>query len=182
VQAEEILESTIKEVIEGCKKQNLHAQKELYNLYCDEMYTLAYRITRSFELSNDVLQDAFIEVFRDIKKFRGEGPVGKWIKTIVFRVAIRLLKKESNYSDLEDGQWDELSVPENMYDKQVLEHLILSLPDGYRAVFCMVSIEGYSHRETAEILGISEGTSKSQLHHAKKMLRDKIKHYFGDHV
>jgi len=135
------------------------------------MFTIAYRITRDMDSANDVLQEGFIQVFRDIKQFSGKSTIGAWIKTIIIRSAIKSLKKESDFSRIELHPNDEpVSWPEEMCSED-LEKAILSLPQGYRTVFLLVEVEGYKHREVAEMLKISEGTSKSQLYNAKKQLQ-----------
>lgn len=162
---------TEEEIVEGCIRDDRKLQKALYEKYCNAMFSSAYRIMNNYELANDALQEAFIQVFRDIKKFRGESTLGAWIKTIVIRTALRKLKKENLFVSLEETEYElpfKISIP---LSGEYLEKAILSLPDGFRTVFLLVEVEGYAHREVAEILNISEGTSKSQLFHAKKRLQ-----------
>lgn len=142
------------------------------------MFTIAYRIVKDADLADDVLQEAFIQVFRDIKKFRGDSALGAWIKTIVVRNAIRKLKKEEKLEPLEyhHTNGEVISWPEEMNGED-LENAILSLPAGYRTVFLLVEVEGYKHREIADMLEISEGTSKSQLYYAKKQLQKILKDF-----
>lgn len=122
-------------------------------------------------MANDVLQEAFIQVFRDIKQFRGDSTIGAWIKTIVVRNAIRKIKREKDFMLTEEIDSNEVvQWPEEMYGED-LEKAILSLPAGYRTIFLLIEVEGYKHKEVAEILNISEGTSKSQLYYAKKQLQ-----------
>lgn len=163
-------------LVEGCSHNDRFAQKELYNRYCDAMYTVAFRIVNDKEEAHDALQEAFIQIFRDIKQFRFESTLGSWIKTIVIRTTLKQLKKNlryetSSYDDLTENQ--PLVFPD-MLSGEYLEKMILSLPEGYRTVFLLTEVEGYSHQETAQMLGISIGTSKSQLHHAKNMLRKRL--------
>jgi RNA polymerase sigma factor (sigma-70 family) len=158
------------ELIDGCIQNNRFAQRTLYDRYKRAMYTLAYRLTGDFDEANDVLQDAFFDVFKNLGSFRKEASLGAWIKTIVARKAYRQFKKVSfiDYSELitDTETWDET------LNTEYLEKAILSLPDGFRTVFVMIEIEGFTHKEVAELLYISEGTSKSQLFHAKKRLRE----------
>ncbi|MCF8235899.1 MAG: RNA polymerase sigma factor [Bacteroidales bacterium] len=150
----------------------------MYDRYCDAMFTIAYRMVKDQDLANDVLQTAFIQVFKDIKQFRGQSTIGAWIKTIVVRSAIRQLKKENNMLclDVVHPNGENISWPEEMRGDD-LEQAILSLPAGYRTVFLLVEVEGYKHNEVAEMLGISEGTSKSQLYRAKKQLQVALKDF-----
>ena len=164
-----------KELIAGCLKKDRRIQKALYDKYKDAMFSIAYRMMCDFDLAHDVLQEAFIQIFRDIAKFKGESTLGAWIKTIVIRSALNELKKIKPIRTL-DEEHDDIPVEwdENLTG-EMLEKAIRQLPDGYRAVFVMIEVEGYSHKEVAEMLKISEGTSKSQLFHAKKMLQKRIK-------
>lgn len=165
------------QLIEGCKKNKRKSQKQLYEQYCDAMFTIAYRIVKDMDISNDVLQEAFIQVFRDIKQFKGESTIGAWIKTIVVRNAIKKLKNESIFLTMENNTNGEpVSWPEEMYGED-LEKAILSLPLGYRTIFLLIEVEGYKHKEVAKMLSISEGTSKSQLFYAKKQLKKLLKDF-----
>lgn len=162
------------EIIEGCKKQKREAQKALYDLYCDAMFTIAFRIVNNSDDAHDVLQEAFIEVFTHIKSYRNESSIGAWIKTILVRKALKKLKELKFVDNLgENG----VETPSDFLDDlsgEYLEQLILSLPEGFRTVFLLFEVEGYSHQEIADMLSISESTSKSQLSRAKKTLRVKI--------
>lgn len=163
-------------LVEGCSRNERFAQKELYTRYCDAMYTVAFRIVNDKEEAHDALQEAFIQIFRDIKQFRFESSLGAWIKTIVIRTTLKQLKKNlrfetSNFDEIAENQ--PLVFPD-MLNGEYLEKMILSLPEGYRTVFLLTEVEGYSHQETAQMLGITVGTSKSQLHHAKNMLRKRL--------
>lgn len=135
------------------------------------MYTSAYRILNDHELANDAIQETFIQVFRALGQFQFRSTLGAWIKTIVIHTSLKILKKQKAFVfvDLSDNikliSWDE---PMN---GEYLEKAILSLPSGYRVIFLLIEVEGYKHREVAEMLNISEGTSKSQLFHAKKYLK-----------
>ena len=167
------------ELIQACLANNRLAQKQLYDRYKRAMYTVAYRITGDFESANDVLQEAFVKVFRGLPKFRKEATLGAWIKTIVVRTALSKIKKESRLEPLENHHTNQLVDWGNHLDTEYLEKAINALPSGYRAVFVMIEVEGYSHKEVAEMLKISVGTSKSQLFYAKKSLRKIISKLMG---
>lgn len=164
------------QLIEQCLAQNRLAQKELYDRYKTAMYTLAYRMCNDFGLADEVLQDAFLQIFRYLHTFRQESTLGAWIKTIVVRTAYKKIKRSVYFEPL-DNQLTPSIEWGNELDTDYLEQAIQSLPAGYRSVFTLVEIEGYTHRETGELLGISEGTSKSQLYHAKRKLRELLKKY-----
>ena len=141
------------------------------------MFTIAYRIINDYDIANDALQEAFIQVFTDIKQFRGDSSLGAWIKTIVIRTAIRKLKKEDIFARVPLEQNGEVvSWPEEMCGED-LDKAIRSLADGCRAVFLLIEVEGYKHKEVANMLHISVGTSKSQLSYAKKQLQVLLKDF-----
>ena len=158
-------------LIIACLAHDRMAQKTLYDRYKRAMYTLAYRITGNFETASEVLQDGFLQVFKSLESFRAEATLGAWIKTIIVRTAYKRLKINVLTEELppqyenENIDWGYTS------DIEYLEKAIQSLPEGFRMVFTLIEIEGYTHRETAHLLNISEGTSKSQLFYAKKKLR-----------
>ncbi len=162
------------ELIEACIANDRLAQRTLYDKYSRAMYTTAYRITNDFELAEDVLQEAFVKVFRHIRSFRRESTLGAWIKTIVVRTALSHIKKRPDTEELTQNHTKDMIAWGDYLEAEYLERAIQALPEGYRAVFVLIEVEGYSHKEVAEMLGISAGTSKSQLFHAKKRLRETI--------
>ncbi|MBN2520903.1 MAG: RNA polymerase sigma factor [Bacteroidales bacterium] len=166
-----------KELLEGCLGNDRFAQKRLYDLYKDAMYTLAYRMLRDEDLACDALQDGFIDVFVNLDKFEGKSTLGAWIKTIIIRKCLRKIEKERKKERLDESllkgemvKWDDELTGES------LDKAINSLSPGYRSVFILVEVEGYSHKEAAEMLKISEGTSKSQLSRAKQQLQKMLVH------
>lgn len=172
-----VISMTEVELIESCLANDRLAQKALYDRYRKAMYTIAYRMTGDFELANDVLQDAFINIFRNLAKFRRESTLGAWIKTIVVRTALKKIKQRPGFVELEQQHTSDMVDWGDFLEAEYLEKAIMDLPDGYRAVFVMIEVEGYSHKEVAEMLQISVGTSKSQLFYAKKRLRKVLQHY-----
>lgn len=167
---------TSKTLLQRCLEGERAAQKELYQTYCKAMYTLAYRITNNADLAHDVLQDAFIDVFRDLKSFKSSGTIGSWIKTIVIRKATKQLKFEQRFETFEDKH--DTAISYQKFSSTLLEREIGALPEGYRTVFTLAEIEGYKHAEIAKILNISVSTSRTQLFHAKRTLRSKLKDEF----
>jgi RNA polymerase sigma factor (sigma-70 family) len=158
-------------LIADCLAHNRLAQKTLYDRYKRAMYTLAYRITGNFETASEVLQDGFLQVFKGLENFRQESSLGAWIKTIMVRTAYKRLKINVLTEELPQNYENENVDWGHAMDAEYLEKAIQSLPEGFRTVFTLIEIEGYTHRETADMLSISEGTSKSQLFYAKKKLR-----------
>lgn len=140
------------------------------------MFTLAYRILKDEDEANDVIQDVFIQVFKKIKQFRRESSLGAWIKRIVIRTAMKRVSMQERYVPFEENLHDKKVYLNTNIDGKFIEKIILDLPTGFRTVFILAEIEGYKHKEIAEILNISEGTSKSQLYYAKKMLKERLQH------
>lgn len=167
---------TEERLIRGCLAQDRAWQRQLFESYKNAMYTTVYRMLNDEDQAHDALQEGFIEVFRDLKRFRGQGSLGSWIKTIMVRKALRKIKIEQRYEPLDPEQAcpDAISWPDPL-SGEALDQAIRALSPGYRAVFTLVEVEGYRHQEVASMLGISEGTSKSQLNRAKKLLRFKLK-------
>lgn len=165
------IKMTESELIESCLKNDRIAQRDLYDRYSKAMYTIAYRMSGDKELAADILQEAFIKVFRSLAKFRRESTLGAWIKTIVVRTALSKLKKQPKFDELPEADGSESSQWGDFLEAEYLEKAIKMLPSGYRTVFLLIEVEGYAHKEVAQLLGITVGTSKSQLFYAKKKLR-----------
>ncbi len=159
-------------LIDQCLAQDRLAQRRLYDRYKDAMFTLCYRITNDFELAQDALQEAFVGVFRGLHAFRKESTLGAWIKTIVVRTAYKKIQREVMFTESIDQIPDHLAIDWGEYlVPEYLEKAIQALPPGYRSVFVLIEVEGYNHKEVAEMLRISVGTSKSQLFYAKRRLQ-----------
>jgi RNA polymerase sigma factor (sigma-70 family) len=161
-------------LIEECRKGNSKAQFRLYNQYSKAMYNLAYRILNNREDAEDMLQEAFIECFRNIQSFRFESTFGAWLKKIVVNKCINQLKKKKTDLTLYEvlpAIADEVEE-EASYDTGRIFRGIEMLPDGYRIILTLYLLEGYDHSEISQILGISESTSKSQYSRAKEKLKN----------
>lgn len=164
------------ELIQRCRAGDQEAHFKLYKLYSRAMYNVGYRITGNEEDAEDVLQEAFISAFRNLNSYRGDSSFGSWVKKIVINKAINLLKKRKWEVMPENEEFDVPAaepVPEYLPELQVetVRKAIVQLPDGYRSVLSLYLLEGYDHQEIAEIMGITESTSKSQLNRAKSKLR-----------
>jgi len=163
------------ELIEQCRQGNREAFYRLYKLYAKSMYNVGYRIVNDTGEAEDVLQEAFISAFRNLHYYRGDASFGSWLKRIVVNKAINAIKKrrmeqlpENEDFDMAEKVQDERDFP---FTVEMVRKAIAELPDGYRAVLSLYLLEGYDHGEIAEILGISESTSKSQFNRSKKKLR-----------
>src|SRR5687767_9724420 len=163
------------DLIKGCLQRDRTAQKRLYETYSSKMYALCYRYVRNPMEAEDILVTAFMKVFDKIDQFKSEGSFEGWIRRIVVNEALTQLRRNrSMYLETELEQADR----EPDYDKlsdhleaEDLLNMIQEMPAGYRIVFNMYAIDGYSHKEIADHLGISENTSKSQLSRARVYLQ-----------
>jgi RNA polymerase sigma-70 factor (ECF subfamily) len=142
------------------------------------MYNVGYRIVNNAEEAEDVLQDAFISAFNNLGSYRGDSTFGAWLKRIVINKAINYLSKRRPERMPEDERFDvkeeeEIDALEGFpFTVEKVKAAIEALPDGYRSVLSLYLLEGYDHGEIAEILGITESTSKSQFNRAKKKLKE----------
>ena len=163
-----------RELVRGCLANDRLVQRTLYERFSTSLFTLIYRLTGDREASNDILQDAFIEIFRSIATFRFKSSLYTWMRTITMRHAMGYLNKNARLQVVTGEIPDLPSESPADFTAEHLEKAILSLPGQARTVFILVEIEGYRHREVADILNINEGTSKSQLNYAKKLLRQRL--------
>ncbi|MFT7613366.1 MAG: RNA polymerase sigma factor (sigma-70 family) [Parvicellaceae bacterium] len=170
------------ELVDGCVNKDPKAQRELYNRFASKMLGVSYRYANSQEEAQDVLQDAFIKVFERISSFKKDGSLEGWIRRVVVNTSldnIRKTKKEKYNVSLAEAEYlasDKDFIIESMSAKELLQ-LLKTLPLGYRTVFNLYAIEGYSHKEIADQLDISENTSKSQFSRAKAFMRKLIEQY-----
>jgi RNA polymerase sigma factor (sigma-70 family) len=164
-------------ILQGCLRNESTAQRELYNRYSPKMLSVCYRFAHHREDAEDMLQEGFIKVFSQIHTFQNKGAFEGWIRRIVVHTCINHLKKNKKFNESVDIihatslQVREESVPSIVQAKQVVECIRL-LPIGYRTVLNLYAIEGYSHKEIADMLDIEESTSRSQYTRAKQMLED----------
>jgi RNA polymerase sigma-70 factor (ECF subfamily) len=169
---------TEQDLIQGCIRGERKSQEAIFRLYAGKMLVVCLRYARHHMEAEDILQDAFIKVFRYINNFQHKGSFEGWIRRIVVNTALKNIDKKS-FTNEQIGietEKDAGAAP-NVYSdlgEEELLKMIASLPDGYRVVFNLYAIEGYSHKEIAELLDIGESTSRSQLVKARKLLQDMI--------
>ena len=164
------------ELIRGCIRQEREAQQYLYEKFSPVLYAICLRYVRNVVEAEDVLVIAFTKIFDKISQFRGEGSFEGWMKRITIHEALTILRSKPNVFitslDHQANDWIEPGAED--YDHLAEEELLMliqQLPAGYRTVFNLYAIDGYSHHEIAEKLGISENTSKSQLSRARTILQ-----------
>jgi len=163
------------QLVKNCLKGDTAAQRQLYEHFAGGMLGICYRYTKSLADAEDVLQEGFIMVFRNLHQFSFSGELGGWIRRIMVNTAINYLKKHSRYQTellFTEGTLHPISNddPEVSLSTKELAELIRQLPPGYQAIFNLHAVEGYSHVEIGKILGIKEGTSRSQYSRARSLL------------
>ncbi|MBL8983308.1 MAG: sigma-70 family RNA polymerase sigma factor [Gemmatimonadetes bacterium] len=160
------------------------AQRALYDAHVDRVYRLAYRMAGDDDLARDFTQDAFIRAFGKLGEFRGESAFGTWLHTIAVSVALNGLRKVKRLRTRETGmdEVESLGTTPRRADPDLRERLhaaIDALPTGYRTVFVMHDVEGFTHEEIGRALGIETGTSKAQLFRARARLRERLAAFAG---
>ena len=153
-------------------------QEELYNRFSSKMYAVCLRYAGNGEDAQDVLQDGFVKIYKNLSRFRGEGSFEGWIRRIFVNTAIEHLRRKTYLKPIADKEentipYKEKTALDRLGEKDIL-NLIRELSPGYRTVFNLYVVEGYTHKEIGDILGISEGTSKSQLARARMILQDMV--------
>ena len=164
------------QLIHACLQNDRNAQRKLYEAYAGRMLVVCMRYVQNQAEAEDILQDAFIKIFQNLSKFRAESTLGSWIKRIVVNTAINQIRAGIHFKDMSDVQEYENQVSDNQSGIETIQfqeliEMIQKLPKGCRAVFNLFAIEGYKHHEIAEMLNITEGTSKSQYSRAKVILQ-----------
>lgn len=168
---------TEKEILKACLKGDRQAQKDMFHLYAEKMMAVCLRYARNHQEAEDMLQDGFIKVFTNMHNFEHAGSFEGWIRRIVVNTAIKYTQKKSfthedNSLDYVEDHIDPEAL--SMLTEAELIKLISELPEGYKVVFNLYAIEGYSHREISELLNIDESTSRSQLLKARRLLQTKV--------
>jgi RNA polymerase sigma-70 factor (ECF subfamily) len=173
-------------LIKECLQNNRAAQKQLYEQHAEAMLGLCYRYTKSRADAQDVLQEGFIRVFKNLHQYKHSGELGGWIRRVMVTTALNYLKRNAKYQH--DLSFDKVELhpvsdenPGLKLDTKELASLIQQLPTGYQTIFNLFAVEGYTHVEIAAMLGISEGTSRSQYARARALLIVWIKkNYLGN--
>lgn len=175
----QITHMTDEQIVEGCIKKDAIAQKHLYEKFVRKMMGVCLRYADSTEEAEDVVQNGFISVFENISSYRGTGPLEGWIRRIMVNTALTNIRKNKKLKQNIELDSVEFMLPSTnqlneSFEARDLLKIIQTLPTGFRTVFNLYAIEGYSHKEIAEMLNISEGTSKSQYSRAKTHLQKLI--------
>jgi RNA polymerase sigma factor (sigma-70 family) len=173
------------DLIKGCIAGDRRMQEELYSRFSPKMYAVCLRYANNADDAQDLLQEGFIKVYRNLHRFRAEGSFEGWIRRVFVNTSIEHFRKKSTklsmVTDREENTIEDADITaiHKLAEKDII-NIIQELSPGYRTVFNLYVVEGYSHKEIGELLGISEGTSKSQLARAKGVLQKKITQYLSD--
>jgi RNA polymerase sigma factor (sigma-70 family) len=167
-------------LVNACGKKHPGAQRYLYDKFAGKMYRVCLRYAGDADFAKDIMQEGFIKVFYNIKHFRGDSKLETWVTRIMINCSITAVKREAARFIKKDSAELKIPVDPEEYETPFAQNQkltadfvlkkITELPTGYRTVLSMYALDAYSHKEIAEVLGISEGTSKSQLAKARKML------------
>jgi len=163
-------------IIKLAVENNRQAQQQIYSKFSSKMLSVCRQYIKDIQLAEDVMITAFMKVFTNLSKFEHKGSFEGWIRRIMINECISYLRVQKKVKFAEDEFFVEESFNEidSQFTVEQIQYLIDALPDGYKMVFNLYAIEGYKHNEIAKMLGINEGTSKSQLSHARKMLQTQI--------
>jgi len=167
------------ELLIGCKENNRLYQEILYRKYAKKMYGICLSYAGDRDMAQDILQESFIKVFKSIHNYKSEGPLEGWIRRIIINTALDHLRQKTKLqkyiSDKDEviKEVEEISAIEKLQTQDILNQ-VAKLPDGARVVFNLYALEGYTHREIADKLEITEGTSKSQYNRARKLLMEML--------
>ncbi|MEO1049189.1 MAG: RNA polymerase sigma factor [Bacteroidota bacterium] len=167
-----------KELVEGCIKGNRNAQRDFYEYYSKKVFITCLRYSKCQDEAEDILQECFIKVFKNLKNFRGDSKLETWIKRIAINTALNYQRSKLYLFPMVDvehvkNEFEEDFTLSNYHFKELLK-MIQELPSGCQVIFNLYAIEGYNHKEISEMLGVSVGTSKSQYARAKSLLKEML--------
>ncbi|MCF8228698.1 MAG: sigma-70 family RNA polymerase sigma factor [Bacteroidales bacterium] len=169
--------------IEACLKNDPKAQAKLFRKYFNRMYIICLRLAKNNMDADDILQEGFIKVFANLKSFRNEGSLESWMRRIMINTSFNFYKRK--YPSFQEVDFEKISIPRHkpadaldLIAEKDISCLVEELPKGYKKVFMLSAVQGYTHKEIGKMLHISKNTSKSQLNRAKTSLKEKISNVF----
>lgn len=171
---------TLEELILNCKNQDVKAQEELYKKFSSILFSVCLKYSPSYHEAEDNLQDAFITIFNRIEQFKGKGSFEGWMKRVTVNTVLQKYRKQRVFNLSNEEQLEEavIEIEDNSVPLDFLLKIVQELPDRYRLVFTMYVLDDYAHKEISEIVGISVGTSKSNLARARGILKVKVEDYY----
>jgi len=170
---------SLEQLIEQCKKNDVKAQSQIYKLFASKLFSVCLKYSRNNAEAEDNLQDAFVTIFKKISQFKNIGSFEGWMKRIAINTALQCYRSKGVFDIVNENQIEDesLEIDEDIISIDFLLKIIRELPDRYRLVFNLYVLDDYSHKEIAEMLMISTGTSKSNLARARMILKEKIEYY-----
>ncbi|WP_422092245.1 RNA polymerase sigma factor [Tenacibaculum ovolyticum] len=168
----------LEKLIKGCCQQKLAAQSEVYQLFADKLFPLCLKYSRNYQDAEDTLQDSFLTIFSKIKQYKNKGSFEGWLKRITINTALQKYREKAPLEIVkevpENDEIEEVYLENEIFSIDVLLSFIQQLPDRYRLIFNLYVLDNYSHKEIADLLKISENTSKSNLSRGRKILKNKL--------
>lgn len=162
-------------LVERAQNNDMLAYERLYEMHIGRVYALCVRLCNDRDMAEDLAQESFVLAWRKLDKFRGDSAFGSWLYRIATNTVLSYLRKQTPFKNsLDVDEIEERGQGEDIGLQMTLNDAISSLPDGARAVFVLYSLEGYTHDEIGELLGIAQGSSKAQLHRARQLLQLKL--------
>jgi RNA polymerase sigma-70 factor (ECF subfamily) len=170
---------SLEQLIINCKKNDAQAQSQLYKLFASKLFSLCLKYSKNHAEAQDNLQDAFVTIFNKISQYNNKGSLEGWMKRITINTALQRYRSVGVFDIVNEEQLEDVSIEidEDSLSVDYLLSIIQELPDRYRLVFNLYALDDYSHKEIAEMLDISTGTSKSNLARARLILKEKIEQY-----
>ena len=170
---------SLEQLIEQCRKNDVKAQSQIYKLFASKLFSVCLKYSRNYAEAEDNLQDAFVTIFQKIAQYKSLGSFEGWMKRITINTALQCYRSVGVFDIVNEHQIEDESVEidEDSIKIDFLLRIIQELPDRYRLVFNLYVLDDYSHKEIAEMLNISSGTSKSNLARARMILKEKIEDY-----
>lgn len=167
------------QLINNCKKNDTSAQSQLYKLFSSKLFSICLKYSRNYAEAEDNLQDSFVTIFRNIGQYTKKGSFEGWMKRITINTALQKYRSKGVFNIINEESIEDVIIEIDDDDLSIdyLLKIIQELPDRYRLVFNLYVLDGYSHKEVAEMLDISIGTSKSNLARARMILKEKIETY-----
>ncbi|SHI83288.1 RNA polymerase sigma-70 factor, ECF subfamily [Mesonia phycicola] len=170
---------SIEQLIQKCKKQDLKSQEQLYKLYANKLFAVSLKYSRNYQEAEDNLQDAFLTIFKKIEQYKNTGSFEGWMKRIVINTSLQRYRKQNVFQIIDEQALEEpdIEIDEEQIPLPFLLQIIQDLPDRYRMVFNLYALDGFSHKEIAEMMKITVGTSKSNLARARQILKVKVEEH-----
>ncbi|WP_341216697.1 sigma-70 family RNA polymerase sigma factor [uncultured Wocania sp.] len=170
---------SLNQLIENCRINDTKAQGELYKLFSSKLFSVCLKYSRNYAEAEDNLQDAFLTIFDKIEQYKSKGSFEGWLKRITINTVLQRYRNEKVFDIINENVADEveIEIDEDHIPLEYLLKIIQELPDRYRLVFNLYVLDGYSHKEIADMLNINIGTSKSNLARARQTLKDTIENY-----